>query len=355
MVALLVVLFLAGTSAAWAHAVLRTSTPVDGETVDAPPRELVLQFNERVSPPPNAIRVFDRDGERVDEGAAPTVSPDGTALIASLPELDEGSYVVAWRATSADGHPIRGALTFAVGTAGEVDREGLLGLIAEEDQAGWQVAAVVTRWLMYTGALLAVGGVAFLLRVHDRREEELGPLVRVVTVAAVVAAIATVAGVGWQAVLTSGLGAAALGNPQVLGSVATSGFGASAALRLAGLGVVVFGSRRLWSRTPVVLATSGAAVTLASFVLTGHTAASSSRAVMTVANLAHTTAGAVWFGGLVMLLVTLRRRDTGDGTDGLVTQWKSQATLALVGVTLAGLVLAWLEVRALRALTSTAY
>ncbi|MGH8906417.1 MAG: copper resistance CopC/CopD family protein [Egibacteraceae bacterium] len=357
---LLVVFAVAGAPAAWAHAQLRTTAPVDGATVPGSPAELVLTFSEAVSPPPNAIRLFDAGGDQV-EIAAPMTSDGGRVLRAALPrELGDGSFVVAWRATSADGHPVRGAFTFAVGAATSgTDRAGLLASIApEEDEAGWQIAAAVSRWLLYAGALIAAGGVAFMLRVHDRREGERAMMVRIVTAAVAVAAVASVAGYAWQAVLTGGGGGAALANTSVLTNVLASGFGASTAVRLAGLGAIGLAVHRLWSRPAVWVASGGALAVIGSFLLTGHTAASSPQALVSAANLAHTAAGAAWFGGLVLLLATLRSRKAEDDAVGaatLVARFSSLATVAVIAVVIAGTTMAWAEVRAVRALTSTAY
>ncbi|MGH8899010.1 MAG: copper resistance protein CopC [Egibacteraceae bacterium] len=353
---------------AWAHAQLETTTPADGETVQTSPDQVVLRFSEGVSPPPAAIRVFNANGQRVDAGDAGSVGNPSMLRVHLPARLDAGTYVVAWRATSADGHPVRGAFTFSVGVSA-TDRTGLIArVVPVERDAGWQATAAVTRWVLYAGALLTAGGVAFLVFVqgvggsppttHDRHAAERGVLARIVTVAALIAAVATVASLAWQAVLTSGLGAAGIGNGRVLVDVLHSGFGTSALLRLSGLVAVMLGVARLSARAGMAAAGVGAVSTIGSFVLTGHTVATSPRVLVSVANLAHAAAGAVWFGGLVLLLVTLRRRKAdGDaiGAGELVVRFSRIATIAVVAVVVAGLGLAWSQVRAARALTSTAY
>jgi len=359
-ISLLFALLLVAPGAAWAHSQLTTTAPIDGDTIATAPGELVLEFNEPVSPPPTAIRLFDARGEQVEAGSA-TMSEAGRVMRTVLPgQLADGSYVVAWRATSADGHPVRGAFTFAVGapTSG-IDRTSLLATIGPTpDEAGWQIAAAISRWAMYAAALIAAGGVAYLLLVHDRAASERETLLRIVTVAAAVAGIASVADYAGQVVLTGGTGAAALAGASVLQSVLTSGFGASTVARLAGLVAVGLAVGKLWSRPATVVSAGGALLVIASFSLTGHTAASSPQALVTAANLAHTAAGAAWFGGLVLLLVTLRRRKAQDDAVGaatLVARFSTLATVAVVAVVIAGSAMAWAEVRAVRALTSTAY
>ncbi len=363
----MVVLLVAVAPPARAHAQLQTTVPADGETVQSSPDEVVLRFSEGVSPPPAAIRVLNSNGQRVDLGDSGSAGDSSVLRVRVQPDLAPGTYVVAWRATSLDGHPVRGAFTFSVVTDPSEDRAGLIArVVPVERDTGWQVAAAITRWVLFAGALLAAGGIAFLLFVYERgpgqrsgrREAERAALARIVTAAAAGDALATVASLAWQAVLTSGLGAAGIGNGRVLVDVLRSSFGVSALVRLAGLVALMLGVTRLSARAGVVTAMAGAAATLGSFVLTGHTVATSPRVLASVANLSHATAGAAWFGGLVLLLVALRWRKTDDdaiGAGELVARFSRMATVAVLAVVVAGLGLAWTEVRAARALTSTAY
>ncbi len=54
---------------ALAHAELIATEPADHASLDEPPTEVVLTFTEEVTALPGAIRVFDANGERVDEGS----------------------------------------------------------------------------------------------------------------------------------------------------------------------------------------------------------------------------------------------------------------------------------------------
>src|SRR3954470_15781008 len=96
--------------AARARAVLVASEPADGARLDAAPSELVLHFDEPVTP--LALRVV---GPAVGEVTLP---PQGAVLRVTLSAgLGEGIHVVSWRVVSADGHPVAGAFTFGVGHA----------------------------------------------------------------------------------------------------------------------------------------------------------------------------------------------------------------------------------------------
>jgi putative copper export protein len=177
-------------------------------------------------------------------------------------------------------------------------------------------------------------------------------------VGAALAVATTVLAVGVQGALLSGLGIRALADLTVIRGVLVTSFGVSALVRLAGLAVLLVALPRLWGRGPTVASGLGAAAVIISFALTGHTISTEPRWLVVAANLSHTVAGAAWFGGLVLLAVALRGRRAADDAAGggrLVARFSGVASVAVVLVTVAGTALAWSEVRALRALTSTTY
>ncbi len=360
--ALLALLLLAfAASPAAAHAVLQTTTPSDGAELEAAPAEVRLQFDEPMVATLGAVRVYDDDGSQVDAGDAGLDPDDDSAVRVSLPEnLGDGTYVVSYNVISADSHPISGAFVFGVGEAGSRDSAVVARIL--EDAAGgdplFGLLANALRAITYAGALLAVGGVAFLLLIHDRVESERRPLARIVRISALVGLATSLLGVAVQGALVTGLGARALVDPQVLSAVAASSYGESALARAAGLALIVIAVGRLWDRVAVAASAGGGVLTLAAFALTGHTLTTEPRWLVSIANLAHTGAAAVWFGGLVLLLVAMRRRRDSDdavGGSGLVARFSTAAGVALVTVAVAGSGLAWAQVRAPRALWETGY
>lgn len=97
-----------------AHSGMTGSDPADGATVDVAPDAVTLTFNE----PPQAlgteVAIVGPDGATVSEGVT-TVAD--TAVIQTLAAArPAGAYVIQWRVTSADGHPLSGELTFTAAT-----------------------------------------------------------------------------------------------------------------------------------------------------------------------------------------------------------------------------------------------
>jgi len=104
-----------GASAAWAHAELKQATPsVDG-TVQATPAEVTLKFSERLESAFSAVVVRDAVGKRVDKSDGHIDRADRTVMRASLQPLSPGTYIVEWRALTADTHRTEGAFIFRIG------------------------------------------------------------------------------------------------------------------------------------------------------------------------------------------------------------------------------------------------
>ena len=341
-----------------AHAILRATTPTDGEELNEVPDVVSLEFNEPVSTSAGGVRVFNAGGVRVDAGDAETPTDSLESVEVSLkPDLPGGTYIVSWRALSADAHPVHGAFVYTVGEA-DAD-EAVIGQILQgSSDTGWQTAATVLRFLQYLAALLAAGGVFFLIYVHDRSDHDGAVLTRTVAWAAVAVLVITVISYAVQAALVTGLGFASSVDPLILGDVAGSSFGISSFGLALGALLLLAGTLRLWDAWAVITGAFGAVIVLGSFALTGHTATSTPRWLVMTADIAHTLAGATWFGGLVLLALALRRRRAIDdpvGGGALVSRFSTMATTSIVVVSLAGTALGWVEVRAARALLSTGY
>ncbi|MEX1908359.1 copper resistance protein CopC [Janibacter sp. Y6] len=114
------VLALAGALPASAHAALVRSSPTSGSTLTAVPPEVALTFNESIDPQFTSVSV--RSGSTTASTGKPTV--EGPTVYQSLdPRMDEGTYTVSYRVTSADGHPVSGSYTFTYKSSGGEDPE----------------------------------------------------------------------------------------------------------------------------------------------------------------------------------------------------------------------------------------
>ena len=145
---------LALPSAAAAHAYLVRTVPAASVTVNTPPARLSLTYSEAVAPRFAIVSVTDADGTQQVDGRPQRSSDNADTLQVPLKEMREGWYLVFWRAISADGHPVRGAFTFAVGPNPGPPPQFVVPSLSE---TATKTSLVVTRWLSFVFALAAIG------------------------------------------------------------------------------------------------------------------------------------------------------------------------------------------------------
>jgi methionine-rich copper-binding protein CopC len=110
-VAALAALWLA-SGLAHAHSQLLSSSPADGATLVEPPARVVLTFNEALIPDVDSVSINDGLGNVV---SSQSIEPDGAVLSVPWPAgLPAGTYQVAYRVVSGDGHPVVGAINFTI-------------------------------------------------------------------------------------------------------------------------------------------------------------------------------------------------------------------------------------------------
>lgn len=344
---------LATPAPASAHAALTSASPAAGAQLDVAPEEVALEFNEEVVAGPNALRVFDGDGVRVDEGASD--EEGGNRIVVGLPDdLEDGAYVVAYRVTSADAHPIAGTLTFTLGDATALDQaavDAIAGL-----GSGWQgIVGSILRGLGYAGALLAAGAVAFIAVIRDRSADR-RRAARVAVLASIAGIAATLLHVPFQVSAVSGYGLIeAMTDPTALGDVLTSSFGQGVVLRILGLGLLAV----LWRRSAPTWSLVGAsAVTLASYLIDGHQRSIEPTWLLVSGDAVHLVAAASWLASLALLYVAMREHRAQDdpvAAAALVARFSRFALWSVVTLTIAGVAMSLPLVRSLTALTSTVY
>ena len=94
-----------------AHTRLERSTPADGDTLRAQPRELSLEFSQAVAPQYTRLLLRGPDGAAI---PTPPLEVDAgrRTFRTAAPQLRAGRYAVEWRTAAADGHVITGTFEF---------------------------------------------------------------------------------------------------------------------------------------------------------------------------------------------------------------------------------------------------
>ncbi|WP_319453260.1 MULTISPECIES: copper resistance protein CopC [unclassified Mycobacterium] len=109
-------LALAGAGAASAHATRVAADPAPDAAVEQGPSRVTATFNEQLQTTFAAMTVVGPDGNLWSTGSTQVVG--ATASVDVLPLGPAGTYTVNYRVTSADGHVVNGAWTFALTVAG---------------------------------------------------------------------------------------------------------------------------------------------------------------------------------------------------------------------------------------------
>lgn len=331
-----------------AHASVSSTLPTDGAQLERTPTEVTLSFSEDVSVALGAVRVLDREGRRVDRGG---IEVTGRQVAVAVEELPEGPYLVAWRAVSADSHPIHGSFTFVVGDGGgRIDDELIDSLLGDDGDGPWRAVGAGVRFLGYAGALLAVGLAVFLTFAHDRGDER-AILIRTARVASLIGVAGVLLELPVRAALATGLGPDSITEPGVLRQLLGDSVGIGIAVTALTLVFLAIDGGRDRILSLGAVAALGIGVGIA-----GHTATTSPAALAVGSDAVHAGAAAVWLGGLVGCAVVLtKRRGSAAAAAPVVLRFSGVAGLALGAVAIAGAALGWTQVRSLDALTSTPY
>lgn len=344
---LVIAVVVATPLAASAHATLVETDPANGSQLEQPPAQATVTFSEPVDAPAAAIRVFDSTGARLDAGDS-SQGPSPEQVSVTLPsELGPDTYVVTWGVVSLDGHPIRGAFTFQVGSGAAADDSLIASLLGRRSGGMLSVAGAAARWVTYLAGLTAAGAALFSWYVARRRL--IPPSVgRLIPVAALTAMAASVL----QIPLFAGELSGGVISMEALGEAVTSPVGVSGAVRVVGLLLIAVAVTRqltagwLWP---------GVAGLVAAELLAGHTLTTQPIWLVLGADAVHVLGSAVWVGGLAALFLVLRRGRDAETAAGWISHFSTMAVWSVLALGAAGLVLASAEVRTVGALTSTTY
>jgi methionine-rich copper-binding protein CopC len=110
----IILLSLAASSPAWAHAFLDHADPRVGSTLPASPTAVKIWFTEELEPAFSRIQVFDSQGGEVDRKDVKVDPANPILMTVSVPKLAPGTYKVVWHAVATDTHHTQGSFTFEV-------------------------------------------------------------------------------------------------------------------------------------------------------------------------------------------------------------------------------------------------
>lgn len=362
---------LALPAAAWAHAALLHAVPVGSRTVNKAPPEVRLTYSEPIEPRFAIVSVTDATGRQVTAGEPHRAPGSPQTLVTPLRRVPEGWYLVFWRVISADGHPVRGAFTFAVGPNPGPPPQFRVPSLSETATTPQLLAA---RWVLFLSMMSALG--LFVLRSVIARPvtravpgTSLRPLSLAFGAALLLALLAAPVYVLLATAQFSLRSALDLGG--IVPVVRVSAFGRDyldleLVLGLFGVaaGIALWLDRPERPQRTVVelLATLSALAAGASALvlpgLAGHAGQKSPRGLALPLDWLHLAAGSVWLGGLIGLVVFWLAVGAARRVAALalvVPRFSAVAFVSVLGLIGSGTGAALLEVPTFASLWQTSY
>ena len=352
-------------AAAWApsalaHSVLIGTEPGNDVVVPESPDEVLLEFNEPVDASLGSLRVFDGQGQQVDNGdVMQPVGPEVAVGIDS--ELAPGTYTVAWRVVSADSDPISGAFVFHVlergVTAANVSIDALTGTSQTVD-----VLFTAGRFFDLALLLLSVGGsVVLVVALPSAAWRVRRRLYGILSIAAAALAAQALLNILFQGATAGGLSLADAFSWSLFRSVLETNYGEvlliqsalAAMLALTALGLRHAGSREPRPLSALTLLLAGGLSLTPSF--SGH--ARTLGGLGLVSDILHVTSAALWTGGLGFLVLGLliAEADRWPLATRAVPRFSNMAVGSVVALLTAGITSAYLQLRTWSALWDNTY
>ena len=381
---------------ATAHALVKKTTPTIDQVVDRSPALVTMSFSEPVEVAFGSIRVYNTDGERVDRGKTRHIEGQADEIEVGLERaLARGTYTVAWRVVSADGHPISEAFVFHVGRPGP-NPEGIAESVLGDGQTSVVVSVLfgVTRWVNFAGLLTLVGARSFssecgyprtpwgiALQGSRNASQSVGAWWR--WHRGLRFAAATCAGVVFQGAVAAGVPLADAFSSEVMSDVFGTRYG-TVALVKAGLLMVAavlwvstlrsevyhlqarsVGAARATPSFPTWVVMAGGVIALlllATPGLAGHAGTTPPAWANIAADSLHLVGAAAWAGGLVILLTagfasvkSMDNQESARALGPVVVRFSNMAMIAVALLVGTGTFRGWVEVGTLGALTDATY
>jgi copper transport protein len=407
--AAVIVAMLATAPRALAHAQLLGTSPAPGSSVPVVPKEVTFEFNQNVGGTLGAVRVYDAQGNEVDD--LDVSHPGGNEHwmgVGLKQNLPDGTYTATYRVISADTHIVYGGLVFSIGHPGAAPRFTVAGLIGRNESGeATKLAFGVVRALDYLTIAIFVGGVAFMLgawlpalgasagteprwaaasRAYAGRQE------RLLAFAVVLGAIVSVLGVLLQGASAAGVSLWSSLKGAVLENTLESRFGnvwGARAIVWLLLGALLIaakamrrdivptiddrespqslgtGERPRLARPPTLLLAVlvlGCAYLVITPALAGHASIQSPTAVFFPSDVLHVLGASVWVGGIACLLMAVpkatRQLEPPERTPlllGALARFSPMALAGVIAISATGVIQAYIDVRNVEGLLHSTY
>lgn len=312
------VLLLSFPQGAFAHAVLEKASPAQDSHLQSSPKEIVLQFNERIEKELYSIKVFDSSGEDVSSSKT-SLSDDQKQVSQRLPALVNGHYTISYSVLSADGHPIKGSYMISVGEVSEQKSENVI--IDHDSIKGLEESITSAIRIFYYIFLLLVTGWIFW-GTFMKTSAEVGTSYR--KWARYFLVLFLITSIGMCATQVSGLL-----DSWEWGQLSSLLTGTTVGLSWASSMIVTILGFFLLFRHPWV-DRGWAFLILAAKSVNGHAFAQDQQILSVTSDLIHLLAASVWAGGLCYILLFWRKQQ------GILEKFSKAALISIIALIVSG-------------------
>ncbi|MEY5057559.1 MAG: hypothetical protein RI987_363 [Actinomycetota bacterium] len=163
-----------------AHAELVEASPAADSLIGALPEYVDLTFGENImtlegSEGSNIITVVDSNGAKVDDETI--VVNAAVVSVGIKPGFGDGTYTVAYRVVSEDGHPIEGSYKFEVGEAAQTNviAPAPTASHTDDEHAALEAQSTANTLLVVLGGSIVVAAAASIFLVLRRRKPAAPP------------------------------------------------------------------------------------------------------------------------------------------------------------------------------------
>jgi copper transport protein len=332
-------------AAASAHAYLIKTVPAASVTLNTPPPDVELTFDEAVEPRFALISVTDVHARQQTTGPVRRSPSDPDTLVVPMKKVPEGWYLVYWRAISVDGHPVQGAFTFAVGpNPGPAPQFP----IPHISQTATTTPLLIARWAMFLTTMTAIGLLVLRLLIARPIVRQVpGTTLRALTLGFLASSVLAL--LAFPAYLEESTAVDSLRSFLAVGSLVplwrTTAFGRGYVDMWLCFGLFLFAAAiALWLDRPdrrqrsiaEILAVVGALVAAAAVLLlpgaAGHAAQTAPRGLSLMLDWLHLASGSIWIGGLIGLLMLWWRLPPQRRVAGLIVCVPRFSNVAFVSV-----------------------
>ena len=306
-----------------AHAAFIDSNPVDGSVLAESPAVAELRFTEPILLTASNVRLLHL-GPGTGEDLALTTAHSGTTLLAEMPKLELGAYILRYVVVDpADLHKTVGSISFGIGVAAPPSESG------EQVDSSW--LSIALRVITDGALLLAVGAVIIAVLLVRNGRRDLDHVTRLVVLSSAVIAV------GWVGLLVADAATVGFQNVQWGSLILNSDPGRHALVGVQ-LALGLWWTVRLlhrggnhaaqWFVVRILAVIAGGFIIVAAYG--GHAGIGGSFLVGVLLRAAHLASLCVWIGALAAMWL-LGRHD-----HRLRVLWPSISILAAIGLAATG-------------------